>query len=248
MLRQSVHNDGMSTQADTAAPDTLLAELEFRRLFSQQFNLALDRHAHIPQVHGRVQAVSALFGITRATAGKWLSGEGLPDLWRLPHIAQLLNVDVNELVGMSTNPLLIDDSYVTVQMHDQDTPEDLVSMFLQPGTLNRIGIAKGCLLMRIAATDMPLFAPVGDLVLYNPGVKWFGTGADVYVLRVQGRYVLRRAVRTLRGDIVLSTDNGQMQETFNPTDFTSDPAIDSTQIYVVGRVVARVLSRGSSAA
>lgn len=241
------HNATMtSTPPEAPRPETAQAEQDFRRLFAEQFNAALDRHAHIPRGHGRGQAVAALFGITRATAGKWLSGEGLPDLWRLPHMAQLLNVDVNELVGGSTNAMLIDDRYITLQMHGQDAPDETVSLFLQPGTLQRTGIAPGCLLMQVTATDMPGFAPVGDLVVYNPGIKWFGTGSDVYVLRVQGRYVLRRAVRTLRGEILLSADGGQMQETFNPTDFTSDPASNGAQIYVVGRVVARVLSRGSS--
>lgn len=223
-------------------------EQNFRRLFAEQFNAALDQIAEIPSGHGRGQAVATLFGITRATASKWLSGEGLPDLWRLPQIAQLLNVDVNELVGASTNAMLIDDRYITLQLHRQDAPDELMSLFLQPGTLRQTGIAPGCLLMQVTATDMPNFAPVGDLMIYNPGLKWFGTGAEVYVLRVQGRYVLRRAVSTLRGDIVLSTDEGQRQETFKPTDFTTDPMASGPEIYVVGKVVARVLTRSNGTA
>jgi hypothetical protein len=237
----------MSTQPDSHPTETAPAEQDFRRLFAEQFNAALDRHSHIPHGHGRVQAVASLFGITRVTAGKWLGGEGLPELWRLPQIAQLLNVDVNELVGGSTNAMLIDDRYISLQMHSQDSPEELMPLFIQPGTLQHTSIVPGCMIMQINATDMPAFAPVGDLVIYNPGVKWFGTGVDVYVLRAQGRYMLRRAVRTLRGDIVLSADNGQMQETFSPTDFTSDAACEDPQIYVVGRVVARILTRGNNA-
>lgn len=236
-----------TTPAESNRPETSLAEQAFRRLFAEQLNTALDRHRHIPQGHGRVQAVASLFGITRITAGKWLSGEGLPELWRLPQIAQLLNVDANELVGSTTNALLIDDRYISLPMHGQDTPEEQMPLFVQPGTLQHTSIVRGCLIMQVNSTDMSSFAPVGDLVVYNPGIKWFGTGSDVYVLRVQGRYVLRRAVRTLRGDIVLSADNGQMQETFSPTDFTSDADPTSPLIYVVGRVVARVLTRGSAA-
>ncbi|TXH89785.1 MAG: hypothetical protein E6Q78_06155 [Rhodoferax sp.] len=237
-----------SSSPDGSRPETAQAEQDFRRFFAEQFNAVLDRHVHIPRGHGRGQAVAALFGITRATAGKWLSGEGLPDLWRLPQIAQLLNVDVNELVGGSTNAMLIDDRYIALQLHGQDSPDELMPLFLQPGTLQHTSIVPGCLIMQVNATDMPTFAPVGDLVIYNPGIKWFGTGIDVYVLRVQGRYVLRRAVRTLRGDIVLSADDGQMQETFSPTDFTSDSGSEGPQIYVVGRVVARVLTRGGGSA
>lgn len=230
---------------ETPRSETTQAEQDFRRFFAERFNAALDRHGHIPRGHGRVQAVTALFGITRTTAGKWLGGEGLPELWRLPYIAQLLNVDVNELVGGSTNPMLIDDRYVMLEMHGQDTPEEVVSLFLQPSTLQRSSIPHGCQLMQVSANDMAGFVGVGDLVIYNPGVKWIDTGSDVYVLRVQGRYVLRRAVRSLRGEIVLSTDSGQASETFSPTDFTSESGASDTQIFVVGRVVARVLLRGS---
>jgi hypothetical protein len=77
--------------------------------------------------------------------------------------------------------------------------------------------------------------------------KWISTGSDVYVFRVQGRYVLRRAVRTLRGEIVLSSESGNAQESFRGEDFTSEPKGAADLIYVVGLVVARVLLRGATA-
>lgn len=222
-------------------------EGDFRKLFAERFNAALDRHGHIPQVYGRGQAVSALFGITRATAGKWLNGEGLPELWRLPHLARLLNVDVNELVGGTTSPMMIDDRYVSLDIHEQDAPTDVVSIFLQPSTLKRIGFAPGCLLMRLSTNEMVGFAGIGDVVVYNPGVKWISTGTDVYVLRVKGRYVLRRATRTLRDEVVLSCENSLSQESFKGEDFTSEPAAhDPNLIYVVGQVMARIVLRGNS--
>lgn len=238
----------MSTvPAPSPSTDISQTEQAFRSFFAEQFNAALDRHQHIPRGHGRLQAVAGLFGITRTTAGKWLNGDGLPELWRLPRIAQLLNVDASELLGGSADPMVIDDRYLILEVHDQDRPDEPASMFLQPSTLHNMGIPAGCLLMRVSSNDMKAFAGVGDLVVYNPGVKRIDTGSDVYVLRAQGRYVLRRAVRSLRGDIVLSSSPAMPEETFKPTDFTSEPHADDTLIYVVGQVVARVLMRGSSA-
>ncbi len=232
---------------DSARSEPPQAEEDFRRLFAERFSTALDQHANIPHGHGRGQAVAGLFGISRATAAKWLSGEGLPELWRLPHLAQLLNVDVNELVGGTTHPMTIDDRYVSINMHDQDNPDEMVPLFLQPGSLQRSGLAPGCMLMQVATNDMVGYVGVGDMVIYNPGLKWISTGSDVYIFRVQGRYVLRRAARTLRGEIILSSETGNAQESFRGEDFTSEPKGAADLIYVVGRVVARVLLRGATA-
>lgn len=228
---------------ETLPAETPQAESSFRKLFTQRFNTALDRHSHIPQGHGRGQAVASLFGITRATAGKWLNGEGLPELWRLPLLAQLLNVDVNELVGGSTNPMTIDDRYECINMHLQDSPDEVAPLFLQPSSLVSAGLTPGCLLMQVNTNDMVGYVSAGDMVLYNPGVKWISTGTDVYVFKVQGRYVLRRAARTLRGDIVLSSEADKTPEGFKGEDFTSEPNHPDGLIYVVGRVVARVILR-----
>lgn len=238
----------MATHLSEPLRDEMLqTEQDFRQLFAERFNAALDRHAHIPPVYGRGQAVAALFSITRATAGKWLNGEGLPELWRLPHLARLLNVDVNELVGGTASPMMIDDRYVSIDIHEQDNPQELASLFLQPSTLQRVGFAPGCLLMRVSSNEMVGYVGVGDVVVYNPGVKWISTGSDVYVFRVQGRYVLRRATRTLRGEVVLSSETNNSQETFKGEDFTSEPGQQgSGQIYVVGRVAARIVMRSNS--
>ncbi len=233
------------TTLEAHKSETTQAETDFRRMFAERFNTALDRHAHIPRSHGRGQAVASLFGITRATAGKWLNGEGLPELWRLPSIAKLLNVDVNELVGGSTNPMTIDDRYVSIDMHDQDNPDEVVQLFLQPSSMQRAGLSTGCMLMQVSTNDMAGYVSTGDMVIYNPGVKWINPGTDVYIFRVQGRYVMRRASRTLRGDIVLSSEADNTQEMFKGEDFTSEPN-NTSLIYVVGRVLARVLLRGAA--
>lgn len=52
---------------------------------------------------------------------------------------------------------------------------------------------------------------------------------------------------TLRGEIVLTSDAGNAQESFRGEDFTSEPKGSADLIYVVGLVVARVLLRGAAA-
>ena len=230
--------------AESLRSETTQAELDFRKLFAERLHAALDRHNHIPKGHGRVLASAALFGVTRLTVTKWLNGDGLPDLWRLPLLAKLLNVDVNELVGGSTNPMVIDDRYASIGLHSQDDPDAVGQLFLQPSSLAQAGLLPGCMLMQLNTNDMAAYVSVGDMVIYNPGVKWIDTGTAVYVFKVQGRYVLRRAARTLRGDIILTNDADNTQESFRGEDFTSEPDNPAGLIYVVGRVVGRVLVRG----
>lgn len=233
----------MQLISDTSRSESPVVEQAFRAFFAERFTAALDQLAHIPHGHGRVQAVAGLFGISRTTAAKWLGGDGLPELWRLPQVAQLLGVDVNELIGATVHPMQIDERYVVIDAHSQDRPSDVAKVFLQPGTLDRSGLPPGCRLMKVTTNDMAGYVKPGDMVVYNPGVKWISTGSDVYVFRVEDQLVLRRAARTLRGEIILSNEHGESQESFRGEDFTSDVEHAPGLIFVVGMVVARVLLR-----
>lgn len=227
--------------------ETTQAETDFRRLFAARLNAALDQHMSVPRGYGRGQAVAGMFGITRITAGKWLAGEGLPDLWRLPQLARLLNVDTNELVGGTVRALESDDRYMSINMHNQDHPDKRIPMYLPASSLQGNLVTPGCLLMQLSTNDMVGYAGVGDMVIYNPDVQWISAGTDVYILRVQGHYVLRRATRTLRGEIVLTTEANSGQELFKDADFTSALDGPTDLIAVVGRVQGRILLRGATA-
>ncbi len=213
----------------------------FRRLFAERFNDALDQHAAIPKQYGRVQAVATLFGISRNTSAKWLDGEAVPELWRLPNISRLLNVDVAELIGCPALPGSIDESYVSIDIHDQDAPGDLAVFYLHSNTLMNLGLPPGCKLMQVTSNDMNGYVNIGDAVIYSPGIKRIGTGNDVYIFRIGEGYVLRRARRTLRDEIhVTSEVQGILPEIFKGSSFTPD-IDDKEHIFVVGQVVARLL-------
>lgn len=233
----------------TDTPDTPDAPLSdeataFRIVFAERFNDALNQHGSIPHGYGRVQAVTSLFGVSRTTAGKWIDGEGLPELWRIPLIARRLNVDVTELLGSMSVPTNVDQSYVTLDIHTQEEPEDASGAYLHPETLQLMGLPPGSTLMHVTSDEMAGYVGVGDSVIYNPGVKRIGTGSDVYIFRVQGRYVLRRARRTLRDEIHVTCEAQDVPpEIFQGSDFTADKE-DEDRIFVVGRVVARLVVHG----
>src|SRR6185369_8869986 len=70
----------------------------FRKQFADNLNAALDRRGAIPSGYGRVVAVAELFGVSQNTAANWLKGEGVPELFRLPEIAETLSTTVEHLV------------------------------------------------------------------------------------------------------------------------------------------------------
>lgn len=214
----------------------------FRAFFAAKLNESLDSHFHIPKGYGRVAAVASLFNISTNTANGWLKGQSLPELWRMPGIAKLLDIGVEELVGGdSINPMSIDDNYVALDVHDQGAPEDSASVYLQPGTLKQFRIPSGCQIMLVQTEEMEGFVGRGDAVIYNPSVKRICTGNDVYVLKNAGYLLLRRAHRNLRNEIRLSCDGLAVpEEVFQATDFTSKED-DADKIYVVGQVIGRIL-------
>lgn len=70
----------------------------FRKQFADNLNAALDRRGAIPSGYGRVVGVAELFGVSQNTAAIWLKGEGVPELSRLPEIADILGTTVEQLV------------------------------------------------------------------------------------------------------------------------------------------------------
>ena len=213
----------------------------FRRLFAERFNAALDRHPSIPKKYGRVQAVATLFGISRSTATKWLDGDAVPELSRLPHLSRLLNADASELVGCISLPGTIDESYVSLDIHDQDTPNEVAAFYMHSNTLMWLGLPPGAKLMRVTSNDMTGYVDSGDAVVYSPGIKRISSGNDVYIFRIGESYVLRRARRTLRDEIYVTSEvQGVLPEIFKASNFTSE-STDTEGIYVVGQVVARLL-------
>jgi len=92
---------------------------DFRKAFAGRLNAALDRHGVIPPGYGRVIGAAELFGVSQNTAGAWLKGDGVPEVARLPEIADILGTTIEQLVvGDHEHDVpLSDERYVSVDLH-----------------------------------------------------------------------------------------------------------------------------------
>ncbi|WP_263768527.1 XRE family transcriptional regulator [Propionivibrio soli] len=213
----------------------------FRRQFADNFNAALDRRGTIPSGYGRVIGVAELFGVSQNTAGNWLKGEGVPELARLPEIADILGTTVEQLVvgDRDTGTQAIDERYVIVDMHEDDSEEGF-SWYTLPETLRSVGLPNDIKMLQIGNDDMAPYVNRGDIVVYDPRVKRIQANG-VYVLQTNERFIVRRAQRGLKHNIRLICDNPLFDdESFDESEFSEDIQ-DKSRIVVAGQVIGRVL-------
>lgn len=217
----------------------------FRKQFADNLSAALDRRGAIPAGYGRVIGVAELFGVSQNTAANWLKGEGVPELSRLPEIAEILGTTVEQLVvgdrGVGSH--LIDEHYVMVDMHEEDSL-DGCSWYTLPETLRSIGLPNDIRMLQVSSDDMAPFIHGGDIVVYDSRVKSIQANG-VFVLQVNDRFVVRRVQRGVRQNIRLICDNPLFgDEVLDETDITEDDQDDNQTTVgcrVVGRVVGRLL-------
>jgi phage repressor protein C with HTH and peptisase S24 domain len=82
----------------------------------------------------------------------------------------------------------------------------------------------------------------GDIVVYDPRVKRIVSNG-VFVLEIEGRFIVRRVQRGLKQNIRLICDNALFDdETFEESDFVESNEEDG--IVVAGHVVGRILVGG----
>ncbi len=208
----------------------------FRKQFADNLNAALDRRGAIPAGYGRVTAVAELFGVSQNTAANWLRGDGVPELARLPEIAETLNTTVEQLVvgGQSTGAHAIDERYTVLDIHSGDETESH-ALYMLPEALRELGLPRGVVAMRMSSDDMDPYLRPGDLVFYDPRVNRIHTNG-VFVLRSHDTLVVRRIQRSTRDGVRLICDNERFgSETLSEMEF------DASGIEVVGHVVGRLL-------
>jgi transcriptional regulator with XRE-family HTH domain len=216
--------------------DKALRQKAFRKQFAENLNTALDRRGAIPAGYGRVTAVAELFGVSQNTAANWLRGEGVPELARLPEIAETLNTTVEQLVvgSHSTGAHAIDEKYTVVDIHG-GSEEEAHALYLLPEALRELGLPRGVTAMKVSADDMDPYARPGDVVFYDPRVTRIHTNG-VYVLRIHDALVVRRVQRGTVDGLRLICDNERFGSENVP-----ESALDSGAIEVVGHVVGRML-------
>lgn len=232
-----VDNQGMNTVIHLGESDDKGQRFKaFRKQFADNFNTALDRRGAIPAGYGRVTAVAELFGVSQNTAANWLRGDGVPELARLPEIAETLNTTVEQLVMGSpgTGAHVIDERYTVMEVHTGDEDESH-ALYMLPEALRELGLPRGVVAMRMSSDDMDPYLRPGDVVFYDPRVsKILSNG--VYVLRIHGALAVRRIQRSTRDGVHLICDNERFgSETLSETEFSA------SGIEVVGQVVSRML-------
>ncbi len=216
--------------------DKGLRQKAFRKQFADNLNAALDRRGAIPAGYGRVTAVAELFGVSQNTAANWLRGEGVPELARLPEIAETLKTTVEQLVvgSRGTGAHAIDESYTVVDIHG-GSEEEAHALYLLPEALRELGLPRGVTAMKVSADDMDPYLRPGDVVFYDPRVNRVHANG-VYVLRIHGALMVRRIQRGTVEGLRLICDN----ERFGNETLT-DAAMEASRIEVVGYVVGRLL-------
>ncbi len=213
----------------------------FRKHFANNINAALDRKGAIPSGYGRVIGVAELFGVSQNTAANWLKGDGVPELSRLPEIAEILGTTVEQLVvgDQSTGAKVIDERYVMVDMHEDDSLEGF-SWYTLPETLRSIGLPNDIRMLQVSNDDMSPYVNNGDVVVYDPRVKSILSNG-VFVLEVGGRFIVRRVQKGLRQSVRLICDNPLFDdETLSESDF-SESAPANERVVVIGQVIGRML-------
>ena len=216
----------------------------FRKQFAENLNAALDRRGAIPSGYGRVVGVAELFGVSQNTAANWLKGDGVPELSRLPEIADILGTTVEQLVvgdrGKDTH--VIDENYVMVDMHEEGSLGGY-SWYTLPETLRSMGLPKDLRMLQVSSDDMAPYVNSGDAVMYDPRVRRIQTNG-VFVFQIGDRFVVRRVQRGIKGDVRLKCDNPLFEDEVLDEAELDESALPGGMISVAGQVVGR-LSVGS---
>ena len=214
----------------------------FRKQFADNLNAALDRKGAIPSGYGRVIGVAELFGVSQITAANWLKGEGVPELARLPEIAGILGTTVEQLVmgDQHVGTHVIDERYVMVDMHGDDSPE-AHAWYTLPEALRSMGLPTSIKMLAVGDDDMAPFLHRGDLAIYDPRVRRIQSNG-VFVLCVNDRFLVRRVQRGLKGNVRLICDNPAFDdEILDESEFADE---NQDGIAVIGVVVGRILLGG----
>lgn len=223
--------------------ERVVKQTAFRKQFATNLSTALDRRGTIPSGYGRVVGVAELFGVSQNTAANWLKGDGVPELYRLPEIAETLGTTVEQLVvgDRGTGTHVIDECYVMVDMHEDDGVGGY-SWYTLPETLRSIGLPNGIKMLQVRNDDMAQYVNSGDVVLYDPRVKRIQANG-VFVLQIGDRFIVRRVQRGIKQNIRLICDNPLFDdEILDESEFAeSDQDGGQSQIVVAGQVIGRIL-------
>lgn len=234
-MKENALSDDHGSSADERE-----AAAQMRLGFARNLMTLMDADPRIPPARGRARYLSGHLKISHTTAGLWLAGERLPDAGNIMELMKLLNCRFEDLMlGPDAAPALLDESYVSIDCHGTDSLSGWTFHTL-PETLRGLGLPRLVSMLRLESAEMSPFAGTGDIVIYDTRTREVRE-SGVYVLRVKGRIVVRRAKVDLHRNIHLNCDNSEYDDdaVFQATDFSD--AESSELIQVLGVVVARIL-------
>ena len=162
--------------------------------------------------------------------------DGVPELARLPEIAETLNTTVEQLIigAQGTGANVIDERYTVVDIHG-GSEDEAHALYLLPEALRELGLPRGVTAMKVSADDMDPYLRPGDVVFYDPRVTRIHANG-VYMLRIHGALVVRRVQRGTVDGLRLICDNERFGSESLP-----ETALESDSVEVVGHVVGRLL-------
>lgn len=221
----------------------------FRKLFSHNLGVALDRAGVKASGFGRVKEVGLKFGVSTTSAQKWLTGSALPEMQKLPEICETLCCSLNDLFyGFDR----------TIATADSTAPDPKTTIRVLTNTNERAAhVSKemfsqfwwraGLTAFQVDDDMMEPFVIEREYVFFEqitPAEHLNG----VYVLLHNGTYMVRRIQETLNQSILVICENKR----FTPQDVPLDRVringpelalVEANFVTIVGRVVGRMLMR-----
>lgn len=216
---------------------------EFRAMFARNLSAVMDGDPSVPAFRGRATWLAEKMGISHSTAGLWLSGERVPDLFRFAELVELLGCRYQDLLNAADDAAMIDENYDAVSIHDEYSLDARV-LYTLPENLRAIGLPPASMAMVMESDEVFPYLAAGDLVHYDARHRTV-RASGFYVLRINGRNLVRYLqVDVLGEEITLRRSKEKPQsddKTFPRTTFSSEEAAGKIQI--LGECVGRTLMR-----
>lgn len=219
----------------------------FRGNFVRNLTTLLDDKKVVPTGEvGKIDQLATMIDTDPSIVASWLSGRSLPDAFDLLKLGKLLDLPIDALINPSGSnksnsviapPDLIDDSYHCITLHDT-TSDDGFAIYTLPETLRHMKLPRRTKMLTVSNEEMsPTFRP-GDIAIYDPRVTTITTNG-VYILRMYGQFVIRRAQKT-NLILTLSGESDSVLPVEIPVTDLGSNSGDDGRPQVVGRIIGKV--------
>lgn len=212
---------------------------DLRRAFSESLKQLLDRHGVPASHHGRVNVFAELINRPISTAHRWLTGNGIPPIEDLIPLCDIFACSLDEILGripIKRETIDLDQPTRAIYFSENGNVDiDIPTSFLtSEHSAQSLGV------LRVAGPEMSGYVEVNDRVFIDLSATTIRSGA-VYVLKIADHFAVRRL--RIRVDMqvdILCTNNRYPAETVDPAKLQPVATACSTDIAVVGQVIAKL--------